>query len=405
MSQKRKDKRGRLLNNGETQDPLTGEYRFSYYVDGKRKNFRSWRLNPTDPTPTGKKKGLSLREKISQYEKEKQNKLDSEQGNMSVYDLCVKYVSAKENVKNTTRNNYKTVLNFLKTQEFGKKKIKNVTTIQAMDWLHFLQASGTKKYSSIQSIRGVLRPAFRKAVQSGWINKNPFDDFEIHEVLVNDSVRRDSICINDERRFLEFVKNDKHFSRYYEGFYILFNTGMRISEFCGLTLDDLDMKKRTININKQLQRVGTTVYIEDSAKTNAGSRIIPMEDGVYDAFVSIIEKRKLNSANPCVDGFGNFLYLDKNNNPSLALHWEHYFQHAREKFNKIYKDELPLITPHVARHTYCSKKAKAGINPVHLAYLMGHAETDITLGTYTHTKFEDAVDELKRIGDIQDTEF
>ena len=52
MSQKRKDKRGRLLNNGETQDPITGEYRFSYYVDGKRKNFRSWRLNPTDPTPT-----------------------------------------------------------------------------------------------------------------------------------------------------------------------------------------------------------------------------------------------------------------------------------------------------------------------------------------------------------------
>jgi hypothetical protein len=66
--------------------------------------------------------------------------------------------------------------------------------------------------------------------------------------------------------------------------------------------------------------------------------------------------------------------------------------------------QLPLITPHVARHTYCSKKAKAGINPVHLAYLMGHAETDITLGTYTHTKFEDAVDELKRIGDIQETE-
>ena len=95
MSQKRKDKRGRLLNNGETQDPLTGEYRFSYYVDGKRKNFRSWRLNPTDPTPTGKRKGLSLREKISQYEKEKQNKLDSEQGNMSVYELCIKYVSAK----------------------------------------------------------------------------------------------------------------------------------------------------------------------------------------------------------------------------------------------------------------------------------------------------------------------
>ena len=129
-----------------------------------------------------------------------------------------------------------------------------------------------------------------------------------------------------------------------------------------------------------------------------------METGVYEAFLKVIENRKNNSANPVVDGFTNFLYLDKNNNPSLALHWEHYFKHAREKFNKIYKDELPLITPHVARHTYCSKKAKAGMNPVHLAYLMGHSETDITLGTYTHTKYDDAVEELKRLGDIQDTE-
>ena len=117
------------------------------------------------------------------------------------------------------------------------------------------------------------------------------------------------------------------------------------------------------------------------------------------------KKRKQISANPVVDDVGNFLFLDKNNCPTLALHWEHYFKRAREKFNKIYKDELPLITPHVARHTYCSRKAKSGMNPVHLAYLMGHSETDITLGTYTHTRFDDAVDELKRLGDIQDSEF
>ena len=122
MSQKRKDKRGRLLNNGETQDPVTGEYRFSYYVDGKRKNFRSWRLNPTDPTPTGKRKGKSLREKIAKYEKEKEKQLDHEDGNMTVYELAEKYISQRQNVKNTTRNNYKTVLNFLKTEEFSKKK-------------------------------------------------------------------------------------------------------------------------------------------------------------------------------------------------------------------------------------------------------------------------------------------
>ena len=42
------------------------------------------------------------------------------------------------------------------------------------------------------------------------------------------------------------------------------------------------------------------------------------------------------------------------------------------------------------------------MNPVHLAYLMGHSTVDVTLGTYTHTRFEDAVDELRRIGDISE---
>ena len=31
------------------------------------------------------------------------------------------------------------------------------------------------------------------------------------------------------------VVNDKHFSRYYDGIYILFKTGLHISEFVGLT--------------------------------------------------------------------------------------------------------------------------------------------------------------------------
>ena len=403
MSEKRKDKRGRILRNGETQDPITGEYRFSYYENGKKKNFRSWKLNETDPTPEGKRAGLSLREKEAQYQNDKDRGVSFSKGDMTVSELVDFYVNARSNgkVKTTTIQNYKTVQKFLKQDSFGSHKIKDVTTTLAMEWLTELQASGKKRYSSIQNIRGVLRPAFRKAVQSDWIYKNPFDDFQMHEVLVNDSVKRDAVSHEDERRFLEFVKSDKHFSKYYEGIYILFNTGMRISEFCGLTIDDLDMERRTININKQLHRVGTKVYIEDTAKSEAGTRIIPMEDGVYDAFKIILENRKLNPSNPSIDGVSNFLYLDKNNNPMLALHWEHYFKHIRIKHDSIYKKPIPHITPHVCRHTYCSKKAKAGMNPVHIAYLMGHSDTDITMGTYTHTKFEDAVDELKRMGDIK----
>ena len=52
----------------------------------------------------------------------------------------------------------------------------------------------------------------------------------------------------------------------------------------------------------------------------------------------------------------------------VALHWEKYFQHIREKYNSIYKVQMPVVTPHVCRHTFCSNMAKSGMNPKMLYY-------------------------------------
>ena len=43
------------------------------------------------------------------------------------------------------------------------------------------------------------------------------------------------------RKFLKFVHDDNVYCKYYEVVYILFHTGMRISEFCGLTIKDVDL--------------------------------------------------------------------------------------------------------------------------------------------------------------------
>lgn len=207
----------------------------------------------------------------------------------------------------------------------------------------------------------------------------------------------------EERKFLEFIKNDTHYSQYYEGIYILFKTGMRISEFVGLTLKDLDMEKRTINIDHQLQRVGSQVYV-DTPKTAAGKRVIPMTDDAYECFRTILAKRKKPKIEPSIDGYRGFLYLDKDNKPMLALHWEKYFQHAVEKYNRTYIIQIPKITPHVCRHTYCSNMAKSGMNPKVLQYLMGHSDISVTLNTYTHLKFEDAKEEMEKMEKLAQAE-
>ena len=87
--------------------------------------------------------------------------------------------------------------------------------------------------------------------------------------------------------------------------------------------------------------------------------------------------------------YKGFLFLDKKDMPEVALHWEKHFEWAW-----IYKEQLPKITPHVCRHTYCSNMAKSGMNPKTLQYLMGHSDIGVTLNTYTHLGAEDAKEEL-----------
>ena len=229
------------------------------------------------------------------------------------------------------------------------------------------------------------------------LNKTSTKEFQLMEVVVNDSVTREAISRAEERKFLRFVKEDPHFCRYYEGIYILFKTGLRISEFCGLTISDIDFKEHTINIDHQLQKKSKIGYYIQETKTTSGTRKIPMTADVEECFRKIIEKRNPPKAEPMVDGKSGFLYFDKNESICYSLHWEHYFQHIIQKYNNTYKVQMPVITPHVCRHTYCSNMAKSGMNPKALQYLMGHSEISVTLNTYTHVNLEDAREEVARI--------
>lgn len=124
-----------------------------------------------------------------------------------------------------------------------------------------------------------------------------------------------------------------------------------------------------------------------------------MTSDVESCFKSMIQNRpNFNRKEPSVDGVSGFLAFDRNGSVLYALHWNKYMHYAVEKYNSIYKKELPNITPHVCRHTYCSKMAKAGMNPKTLQYLMGHSDITVTMNTYTHIKLEDAQEELSRLG-------
>ena len=397
MSEKRRDNRGRVLRFGESQRQ-DGRYAFKYKdSDGSVKFVYSWRLDKNDRTPAGKKRELSLREKEKQIEHDLFDHIVSNGGNYTVLELVKKYVSLKTGVRHNTEANYIFVINIIAKADFGKLRIDKVHLSDAKGWLIKLQREG-RGYSTIHSVRGVLRPAFQMAVDDDLIRKNPFN-FELASVIVNDSVTREAITRKQEREFLSFIQADEHFSRYYDGIYILFHTGLRISEFCGLTIGDIDFKEMRINVDHQLQRKRDMTYVVEPTKTTSGTRMVPMTKEVADCFRRILANRIKPKVEPMIDGYTGFLFLDKNEMPMVALHWEKYFKHILDKYNSIYKVQLPKITPHVCRHTFCSNMAKSGMNPKTLQYIMGHSDISVTLNTYSHVGFEDAKEELSRVAE------
>lgn len=140
-------------------------------------------------------------------------------------------------------------------------------------------------------------------------------------------------------------------------------------------------------------------YYIERPKTKSGERYVPMSEEVKECFKAILQKRANPPIEPIVDGVSGFLLLDKNDMPKVAMHWEKYFQLSLRKYNSIYKNELPKITPHVCRHTFCSKMARKGMDPAKLKYIMGHSDISVTYNTYTHLGFEDVRDDMLRMTD------
>lgn len=394
----RRDSKHRVLRRGES-IRANGKYQFKYHVNGKPHFVYSWRLEPTDPLPVGKKPCLSLREMEKQIGYDLDSLMDPIGKNMTVEELVQRYLMTKTGVKHSTLANYKFVQGLLKKETFSGKKISLVKTSDAKLFLIKLQQDG-RGYSTIKTVRGVLRPAFQMAVDDDVLRKNPFG-FELATVIVNDSVTREAITKEQMKKFLKFIHDDNVYYKYYEVVYILFHTGMRISEFCGLTLRDIDLEKGIINIDHQLQRTSDMKLIVESTKTNAGTRKIPMTEDVARCFQAIIEDREAPKHEKMVDGYTGFLFCDKEGYPLVAMHWEHRFNHMVKRYNEIFRVQMPNITPHVCRHTYCSNQAKAGMNPKTLQYLMGHSDIGVTLNTYTHLGLEDAAAELDRMEELE----
>ncbi len=383
---KRKDKNGILLRNGERQLD-NGHYQYRY-ID-----------------PFGERHAFSAGTLDELREKEREEKRNSDEGriysagDISVIDLVKRYLKLKQSSRYNTKVNYNTVTRIIEKEQFGQRKIRDIKVSDAKLWFIDLQNRGFR-YCTITNIRGVIKPAFDMACEEDIIRRNPFL-FKITDAIVNDTVPRVALTPEQEAIWMDFIRTDRTYSKYYDEFVVLFGTGMRVSEFCGLTKKDLDFKNRKIHVDHQLCRErmkDENRYFVERTKTEAGRRDIPMTDEVYEALQNIVRNRPKVKTEMVLNGYSGFLLIDKNGKPKVALHIENEFRWAEFKYKKHHPDvPLPHITPHVARHTFSTRNSHNGMPPKALQYLMGHSDAGVTMNVYTHTSYEYAADELAKI--------
>ena len=386
MSEKRKDNKGRLLQKGEAQRP-NGSYMYRYTDTSGAKH---WCYAPTLQ---------ELREKEQAIKQDIQDGINYTAGEANVLSLVERYIAQRQGVRENTRTGYNFVLNLLKKQEFSKRRIKDIKPSDARLFFIHLHENESYAYSTITTVRGVLKPAFEMAVEDNIIRRNPFL-FPVSDVVQNDTVNSIALTPEQKETYLNYLLEDKCRKRYYDEVMILLETGMRVSEMYGLTVSDIDLKARRVRIERQIQRSGDGRRYIEKPKSKNSARTIPLSDKAYAAFKSALQNRKKPQAEPIVDGCVGFLFLDINDMPKVAMHLEHALKRILDKYNESHVIQLPAITPHTFRHTFITDMYSKGIDVKSLQDLVGHGDVQTTLGIYTHSNYERVEAEfLKAVSD------
>lgn len=395
MTEKRRDSKNRILRLGESQRK-DGRYAYKYTdVLGKVQFVYAWKLVPTDKTPVGKRDDISLREKEKRIRKDLDYGIDINGRKMTVRELYAKQTRHRGNVRYNTVQGRKRLMKLLEEDKLGSYPIENVKQSDVKEWVLRMKQKGIS-YKTISNDKRSLKAAFYAAIQDDCIRKNPFA-FQLNTVIEDDTEPKIPLTLEQEEALLAFIQKDRIYQKYYDEFIILLGTGLRISELCGLTDANLDFENKTIKVDHQLLRSSETGYYIEKPKTQSGIRQIPMSEKVCAAIRRVLENRR-EAKNISIDGWSNFLFLNREGYPKTASNYDNMFRRVAEKYNKCHEIALPkIMTPHTLRHTFCTNLANAGMNPKALQYVMGHSNISMTLDYYAHASFTVAKAEMERL--------
>lgn len=368
---KRKDTKGRVLKDCEYQR-ADGSYEYRWNDSlGKRHSIYAKTLD-------------SLRAKESERQKDISDGIDFSGGSKTVYEVVDDYFELRKcKWKTNTLRAYSTAANQIKRTPFAKKKINEITKKDAQKFFISLHKSGLKR-NTLQCIKSILQPAFEIEVDDDHIRKNPFR-FSLSDLFDDDSYKRPALTEKQANHYINFLADQK--SGYLEPIILLKELGVRVSELCGITISDIDLSKKVVNIKRQLCRTAEKPWYIQTPKSKTGYRTIPLTDEACEAFKRAIANRPQPKVEMMVDGIMGFLFLDKNGNPITAMHIELHMRNMQRKYEELFGEYVPHITAHVFRHSFATRMMQKGLDAKTVCYVLGDNDLEIVMNTYTHADF------------------
>lgn len=275
-------------------------------------------------------------------------------------------------MKEYTLNSYKGYFKNYILPNLGGMKIKDISTVTCQQFLMKMFTSGRKRNvekkgkglaaKTVKDIKIALQTCLQKAVDEEIIPNNPCKKVQLPK---DEPKEMQTLKANELAAFLQETKD----SSCYEFYLLEITTGLRLGEILALTWDDLDMKNKTISVNKQVQRIKSELKAT-TPKTAASIRKISICDECLNQLIILRSRQRLNTKlifpSPITNGYRD---------PSSITRKLHRMQK---------RAGVPQIRFHDLRHSFATLSLEQGMDIKTISHMLGHTDAGFTMNTYMH---------------------
>lgn len=298
------------------------------------------------------------------------------------------------NVKPQTVAHYETMYRCHIKNSIGDIPVRQLKPAAIDSWMHNMTAEGLSR-STLENVFVVLREALNYAVYPcEIISENPCRYIKVPKNAPTGLVKRVIIPLEQMDELLE---------KYPVGhpiripILLLYHTGMRVGEVCGLSWDDIDFDGHTIRTSKQVRYISQKGYYFTDLKTDASARTIIIDDVLVDE----LKKWRSIQAQNSLQGGKSYIcvYRDKDDK---MLEMSNFLAQMRPPMKKVpmicTKETGALLrsdnirkyisrnglNSHSFRHTHATMLIENHAPAKGVAARLGHKSTKITEDLYTH---------------------